>query len=105
MGDDLKDPTNFNVEDESTNNPSDAQNVPIQYGDPMETVRADLPADNLFISNNGVLWMHYKAMPCPIGKTDFDSLRHSHDHAYQNKGAPVFCENGFMYIPVNKVYG
>ena len=105
MADDINDPTNFNVTDESDNGPADRIDVPIDYGTPQEFVRADLPADNLFIAQNGILWMHYKAMPCVLGKTDFDNLRHSHDHAYQNKGSPVFCENGMMYVPVDKVFG
>jgi hypothetical protein len=95
----------FNQRDDSDRKPSDRQDVQTDYGSPQDMVRDDLPGEGLFISNNGILFKHWKAVPCVLGKTDYDSLRQSHDHAYENQGSPVVCENGFTYFCAGEVYG
>jgi len=94
------------MSDQSNRLPADATNIPINYNDPADMVRADLPGENLFISNNGILFAHWKAMPCVIGQDEFDNIRRSHDHAYEGKptAAPQ-CENGYIYEFAGYIYG
>lgn len=91
--------------DDTNRNPEDVNNVPIIYHDPFDAVRADLGAENIFISNNGILMAHYRVFPCVIGQKDFDGVRRSFDHAYENQGCPLNCENGLAYELAGYVYG
>ena len=93
------------MSDQSNRKPEDTTNIPIKYDDPFNAVRADLPSENEFIAQNGILFAHWKAMPCVIGQVDFDGIRRSHDHAYENKGCPMNCENGFTYFLAGYIYG
>jgi hypothetical protein len=93
------------MSDSSDRKPEDRVDIPIQYHDPFEAVRTSLDAEGSFISNNGVLFAHWKAMPCVIGQKDLDGIRKSFDHAYENAGCPMKCENGFSYEFSGYVYG
>lgn len=93
------------MSDQSDNKPGDRNDVPVIYQDPFDAVRADLSAENVFIANNGILFAHYKVFPCVIGQKDFDGVRRSFDHAYENQGCPIQCERGLAYQFVGHVRG
>lgn len=96
---------NFNQKDPSDRKPADEQDAPINYDSPQDMVRADLTGENLFVANNSILWAHWKAVPCVLGQTNMEGLRRSHDHAFENQGSSVICENSFTYFKAGEVYG
>ena len=57
---------------------------------PSNAVSFDAEAFDEAILSQGVTFVHYRAMRCPIGLTDPDELRRTHDH-HAN------CSNGFIY--------
>ncbi len=55
-----------------------------------EAVHLDLPSMDGFVHGEGLLYEHYRALPCPIGKEDpFDVRKVHEDHSG--------CSNGFIY--------
>jgi hypothetical protein len=69
-----------------------------------QPVATDLPADVHFevsdfdnlIEEQGMTFVHFRAMPCPVGKSDRYDIRKTHeDHAG--------CSNGFLYRPAGEV--
>lgn len=88
-----------------TNDQSDRKsfvNIPINYDTPWGAVRADSTAENSFIANMGILFAHYRAVPCPLGALEVGDIRHSHDHGPNSK---IDCENGFIYTYAGDVWG
>lgn len=61
-----------------------------------EAVSFDVDAFDEAIRSQGVTFIHYKAMRCPVGMTNqYDTERAHDDHAG--------CSNGFIYMPAGKV--
>ncbi len=61
-----------------------------QFNFPNDTVGFDAEAFDHFIRSQGVQFVHWRAMRCPIGLTDPDDVRIAHEH-HEN------CSNGFLY--------
>lgn len=55
----------------------------------------DLNRLEAFVTGLGVDWIHYAAMPSPIGKNDRGSLR-------RNDGVDTITSNGMIYTPVGQ---
>lgn len=54
------------------------------------TVHFDVQAFDDLIDGHGMTFVHFRAMPCPVGKTDRYDVRKAHEvHAG--------CSNGFLY--------
>src|SRR5688572_17413775 len=57
---------------------------------PSDAVSFDVEKFDEFIRSQGVQLVHFRAMPCPVGLSDPDDMRQSHDH-HQD------CSNGHIY--------
>ncbi len=57
---------------------------------PFDPVRFDTVAFSTFLRDNGTTLQHYKALRCPIGRTDLNDSRNSHA---EHDG----CSNGHIY--------
>jgi hypothetical protein len=57
---------------------------------PSDAVSFDVEKFDEFIRSQGVEMVHYRAMPCPVGLTDPDDIRMTHEH-HQD------CSNGHVY--------
>jgi hypothetical protein len=57
---------------------------------PSETIALDADAFDTALRSYGVKMVHYRAMLCPLGLTDPEDIRRSHDH----HGG---CSNGYLY--------
>jgi hypothetical protein len=65
---------------------------------PSTQVSFDVEAFDEAIRSHGVKFIHYMALPCPVGMTDLDDNRRPHpDH----QG----CTNGFIYSKVGCITG
>lgn len=60
-----------------------------------DAVHMDVPYLDAFVDGQGVPFIHYRVMPCPIGKDDPYDSRKGHDH--------VGCSNGFIYEKVGEL--
>lgn len=56
-----------------------------------QVVSFDVEQFDTSIRSQGVKLVHYKAIPCPVGKIDKDDIRRPHD---DHQG----CSNGYIYI-------
>lgn len=86
----------------SSKNEGNFLDVPSNYQDPWPTVRTDFSAFNNLIVNTGIVFQHWKAMPCVLGVNDTGDIHHSHDHTHDEG---VYCENGYIYFLAGEVYG
>jgi hypothetical protein len=57
---------------------------------PYEKITLDDAALQSFIKDSGPVFLHYKAIPCPIGKIEKMSIRSPHSEHNE-------CSNGFIY--------
>jgi hypothetical protein len=63
---------------------------------PNEAVTLDATAFDNLVHNQGVRFVHYRAMKCPVGLTSPDDIRRTHaDHSG--------CSNGFVYVAKGRV--
>lgn len=63
---------------------------------PSQAVSFDPEAFDDFIASHGIEFVHWRAMPCPVGMVDPDDImRRPHDH-HQN------CSNGNVYTRVGE---
>jgi hypothetical protein len=63
---------------------------------PMTTVSWDADNFDLFVRSQGVKFVHWRAMPCPVGKSDrWDVRRTEHDHSG--------CSNGHIYTRAGEI--
>ena len=68
---------------------------PVDFG-----VDFDPEAFDQAIANKGVPFTHWRAFPCPIGRTSSFDYRHPHDHP---PGCGFTCSQGFLYQPAGVV--
>jgi len=78
--------------------------VLINYEEPWNSVTMDSIGQDNFLIQNGVLFDHYKAVPCVLGQTVEGDIRHSHNHDFEGN-TNVHCENGFLYCFAGQVWG
>ena len=68
----------------------------VQISIPFDPVTFDKNAFDEFLRANGTVLEHFKAIKCPIGKTDLDDPRSPHS-------AHSGCSNGYIYKCVGTV--
>lgn len=67
-----------------------SNNVDLQF--PFEqAVTFDIEEFDSFVRSQGIKLVHYRAMPCPVGKVDINDIRRPHE---DHEG----CSNGFIFI-------
>lgn len=66
---------------------------------PSTQVSFDIDAFDEAIRGHGVKFVHYMALPCPVGMTDLDDNRRPHPHN------PCSCSNGFLYQKAGAITG
>lgn len=84
--------------------------IQIDYGNPFASVKEDFGANNIFISQNGILMMHYMAVPDVINQKVAGDLRanfgQENNSQFENRD-DLHRENGFIYIkqkPIHVVF-
>lgn len=95
------------AKDESSRNNGSKNPIEIKFDKPFTSFKADMSAWNHLISANGILMMHYMAVPDPMHQVVDGALRMSFDQEenYQFENKDRFIrENGFLYIPQKPVY-
>lgn len=62
---------------------------------PYEKVTIDAVSQEAFLKDGGPTFVHYKALPCPVGMIEKESIRSPH-------GEHNDCSNGFIYEPAGE---
>ncbi len=70
------------------------QNFGLEF--PSQSVSFDPEAFDELIRSQGIQFIHYRSMACPVGLTDPDDIRRAHEHH-------INCSNGRIYIKAGKV--